>query len=108
MLHPESRLVAVGVEATFHCKIADSLEPYWVVNNDPGLEPSQVTWLSNRGFFIADKRVEGGLAMLSLKVNGTADKNGTVVFCSSVQSIRSNPADLLIITGISLAVVILY
>ena len=88
--------MAAGVEATFHCKLTSGLDAYWVVNNYPGATQIQVSALESRGFFI-NRSMQNGITTLSLRVTATIDKNGTVMFCSSVESIRSNEAVLLVI-----------
>ena len=94
--HPKSKLVPAGVEVTFHCKLADDLDSYWVVDRFPGSTQQHRTVLGNRGFFIR-KTLQDGVATLSLTVTATVGKNGTVVFCSSIESFMTDTAVLLVI-----------
>ena len=97
MVHPTSRLVPAGVEVTFHCKIYDSrVHPHWIINDYEALLPDHLAYLRSQGFFISST-VSGSTTSLSLRVNGTTNKNGTEVYCMSTQ--RSNTATLLIIEG---------
>ena len=49
--HPKSKLVALGVEVIFECKIFDGVEPHWVVNNGSILLSMHATQASMEGFF---------------------------------------------------------
>lgn len=98
--HPKSKLVAAGVNITFHCQLADYLESYWVVNSTPGI-PHNINKLQNSGFFVSQSS-QDGITTLSLRVTATMDKNGTVVSCSSSQSIQTDTAVLVVIEGKSL------
>ena len=95
--HPKSKLVAVGVEVTFHCQLADHLNPYWVVDDTPGTQ-AYLNRLQNRGFSIGNSS-QNGTTTLSLRVTATIDKNGTEIFCSSVDQIMTDKAVLLVIQG---------
>jgi hypothetical protein len=88
------------VEVTFHCKINNSIEPHWVVNNQAANYAYQRDLLAAQGFFF-EERHEGGVAMLTVKVNATADKNETQLHCISLPwpGISSRNATLLIILG---------
>ena len=100
LLHPKSRLAAIGVEVAFHCKINSSIEPHWVVNNQAALYSYQRDHLAAQGFFF-EERCEGGVTMLTMKVNATADKNETKLYCISLPwpGVSSHNATLLIIAG---------
>ena len=95
--HPKSKLVAAGVEVTFHCQLADHLNPYWVVDDTPGI-PVYINSLRNRGFFI-ERSSNNDITTLSLRVIAIMDKNGTEIFCSSANQVRTDKAILLIIQG---------
>lgn len=101
LLHPKSRLAGIGVEVAFHCRINNSIEPYWVVNNQAAYSTYQRDHLAAQGFFF-EKRHEGDVTLLTVKVNATADKNETQVYCISLPwpGITSHNATLLIIAGI--------
>ena len=89
--------MAAGVEVTFHCQLADRLNPYWVVDNTPGI-PVYINNLRNRGFFI-ERSSNNGITTLSLRVIAIMDKNGTEIFCSSANHVRTDKAVLLVIQG---------
>ena len=86
------------MEVAFHCKINNSIDPYWVVNNQATHSTYQKDRLTAQGF-IFEEGEEGGVAMLTLKVNTTDDKNQTQLFCFSLPGTRSLTATLLTITG---------
>lgn len=92
--------MAIGVEVAFHCNINNSDEPHWVVNNQAALYPYQRDRLATQGFFF-EERHEGGVTMLTVKVNVTVDKNETRLYCISLPwpGISSHNATLLIIAG---------
>jgi hypothetical protein len=96
--HPKSKLVALDVEVIFECKIFDGTEPHWVVNNGEILLPDQVSRASMKGFFITSN-TRNMVTTLTLRMNATADKNGTESYCTSLRPPRSNTAVLLIIAG---------
>ena len=102
--HPKSKLVAAGVKVTFHCKLADRLDSYWVVGTYPGVTPEHRSELENRGFHIS-RSSQDGIATLSLTVTATMDKNGTVILCSSVESLMTDEAVLYIIESMSLSLI---
>ena len=95
--HPKSKLVAVGVEVTFHCQLVDRLHSYWVVGDTPGIQ-AYLDRLQNRGFFIG-RSSQNGITTLSLRVTATMDKNRTEIFCSSTDGVRTDKAVLLVIQG---------
>ena len=97
LVHPSSKLVPSGAEVIFQCKIITTgVQPHWIINNYEALLPDHLAYLRNQGFFVSS-RVEGSTTILTLRVIGTTDKNGTEVYCTSSQ--RSNTALLLIIEG---------
>ena len=100
LLHPKSRLVAIGVEVVFNCKINNSVDPHWIVNNQAAYSAYQKDRLAAQGF-IFEQWEEEGVAVLTVKVNTTANKNETQLLCFSLPwpGIRSNTATLLTITG---------
>ena len=83
---------------TFHCKINNSLESYWVINSQPARTTHQKDNLATQGFITEDRHKEN-VTMLTLKVNTTADKNGTELYCSFLPATSSSTAILLTITG---------
>ena len=93
-------MVAAGVEVSFICKIENGEEPHWVINNYTVLNEHQRRQISAKHFDISEK-LEGTITTLTLKMNATADKNTTEVFCLSSESYttRSGTALLLIING---------
>jgi hypothetical protein len=91
--------VAVGVEVTFQCQLADRLTSYWVVNNVPGI-PQFLNDLRNRGFFI-ERHSRDGIVTLSLRVTATMNMNGTEIFCSSAEGVRTEHATIVVIKGMS-------
>ena len=98
--HPKSKLVALGVEVIFECKIFDGAEPHWVVNNRAILLPVHIERARREGFFTTSSTNNNNMVtILTLRTNATADKNGTEVYCTSLQPPRSNTAVLLIIAG---------
>lgn len=101
LIHPKSRLAAVGVLATFHCKILDGTEAYWVVNSIHGLfHSSGVMLLEDQGFY-PDYEEDDRVTVLTLRVNATANKNGTKIYCTTINTNppRSDTAVLLTIDG---------
>ena len=96
--HPESKLVALGVDVIFECKIFNGEEPHWVVNNEEILLPSHIEQAKREGFLITSS-ANNMVTTLILRTNATADKNGTEAYCTSLRPQRSNTAVLLIIAG---------
>ena len=94
--HPKSKLVPAGVHVSFHCKLSDKLHSYWVVDGSPGVTPQHRSILERKGFFISNIS-QDGIITLSLTVTASMDKNGTVVFCSSVEELTTDKAVLLVI-----------
>ena len=89
--------MAAGVEVTFHCQLDDHLNPYWVVDDTPGTQ-IYLNILRNMGFFI-ETSSNNGITTLSLRVTAVMDKNGTEIFCSSADGVRTDKAVLLVIQG---------
>ena len=85
-----------GVEVTFHCKLAAALDSYWVVDLFPGSTQQHRSELENRGFFVR-KILQDGIATLLLRVRAAVEQNETEVFCSSIESFRTDTAVLLVI-----------
>jgi hypothetical protein len=98
--HPKSKLVALGVEVIFECKIFDGVEPHWVVNDEAILLHSHIVRATSEGFFTTSN-TKDMVTTLTLRMNATADKNGTEAYCTSLRPPRSNTAILLIIAGIN-------
>ena len=98
LVHPESRLVAAGVEVSFICKIDNGDQPHWVINNYTVLNDHQKGEISAQHFAISEE-LEDTITTLTLRVNATTEKNSTEVFCSSSYTTRSGTALLLIING---------
>ena len=96
--HPKSKLVALGVEVIFECKISNGVEPHWVVNNGSILLSDHTTQVSMEGLFVTSN-TKDMVTTLTLRMNATADKNGTEAYCISLPSLGSNTAVLLIIAG---------
>ena len=100
LVHPESRLVAPGVQVVFRCVLNNTEQPHWVVNNYIALSPNQKSFLLSKGYMI-DEITDGSVTTLQVKVTATGDKNNSDVFCSSIRSdISSKRARLLIINGV--------
>ena len=70
------------------------------MNNQAAYFTYQKDSLAAQGFFF-EERYEGGIAMLTVKVNTTADKNETELYCISLPwpGVTSHNATLLIIAG---------
>ena len=104
LIHPKSRLAAVGVLVTFHCKILDGREAHWVVNSINGVFHTRaVMQLEEKGFYVdyMYEDQDNTVTVLTLRVNATASKNGTKIYCTTVNtnSPRSDTALLLTIDG---------
>ena len=98
--HPKSKLVALGVEVIFECKIFNhGVEPYWVINNEEILLLSHIERAKREGFLITSSTNNNMVTTLTLRTNATADKNGTEAYCTSLRPPRSNTAVLLILAG---------
>ena len=93
-----------GIVVTFHCKLADRLDSYWVVNGFTGVTPEQQSELETRGFLISQSS-QDGIATLSLMVTATMNNSGTVMKCSSVEGVRTHQAVLLVIESKSLSLI---
>ena len=83
---------------SFKCKLNNTEEPHWVVNDYIALSDFQKSSLSSEGFMIADS-MEGSVATLTIRVNATNDKNNTNLFCSSFSGVSSDRVVLWIIDG---------
>lgn len=101
LLHPKSRLAPIGTQVTFHCKINNSMDPYWVVNKQAAHSAYQKNSLLDQGFLFEELEHEESVAVLTVRVKATADINGTKLFCFSLPppGIRSHSATLLILVG---------
>ena len=91
--HPKSKLMPADIVVTFNYKLADHLDSYWVVNSFSGATPEHWSELENTSFLIS-RSSQGGIATLSLTVIATMNKSGTVIFCSSVERVRTHQAVL--------------
>lgn len=81
--------------------MAQRLTP-WVVNSTHGLfHTRKVMQLADEGFFLDYEDKENRVTVLTLRVNATASKNGTKIYCTTVDTNppRSNTALLLTING---------
>ena len=99
-LYNAFEIATTPLEVAFHCKINNNNEPYWVVNNQAAYSTHQRDHLAAQGFSF-EERYEGSIAVLTVKVNATADKNETELYCISLPwlGITSHNATLLIIAG---------
>ena len=93
--HPKSIIAPVGTEVDYYCEISSGVNPHWVIN-DFALDHENVE-LMRQGFLV-EKQDSMSTTMLILRVNVTADKNGTEVYCSSLDS-HSDIALLITISG---------
>ena len=101
LLQPKSRIAPVDTEVDYYCKISNGVNPHWVIN-DIALEHENV--LTSQGFLF-EKVDSMSLTTLTLKVHVTADKNGTEVYCSSLDT-HSDIALLITISGNSFHVLL--
>ena len=100
VLHPYSRLVPIGTDVSFTCKLRNAQIPYWVVNSIEVLADFQKNHLSAGGIYVLDDEQSNGIITLSLRVNGSYNNvNNTQIFCRA-DGIRSRTANLLIIVSI--------
>ena len=97
LLHPYSRLVPVGTDVYFICKLRNVQYPYWMVNNIEVNANFQKNYLSARGIYILDNELDNGITTLTLRVNSSYSTiNNTRVACRA-DGIRSTTAKLLTI-----------
>ena len=75
------------------------MDPQWVVNGEHTQSAYQMQRIRSQGFMLTIM-FEGSVAVLSLRVNATENKNGTQLYCLSLPPLSSNTAVLLIIHGI--------
>ena len=97
LLHPKSRIAPVGTEMDYYCKINGGVNPHWVINNHALDHEDMITLFMTQGF-ISEKEDSLSMTTLTLRVNVTADKNGTEVYCSSLDT-HSHTAILITISG---------
>lgn len=95
LLHPKSRIAPVGTEVDYYCKISDGVNPHWVI--DDFAYDHENALMSSQGFLF-EKEESMSMTTLTLRVNVTADKNGTEVYCSSLDT-HSDIALLIAISG---------
>ena len=91
----------MGVLVTFHCEILDGTEAHWVVNSIDGLFHTRaVMQLVDEGFY-PEYKEHDRVTVLMLRVNTTTNKNGTKIYCTSIDTDppRSDTALLLTIDG---------
>ena len=96
LLHPYSRLVPIGTDVSFTCKLRNAQYPYWMVNNIEVSTRFQNTYLSSKGIYILDDEQSSGITTLSLRVNSSYNVNNTRIACRA-NGIRSRTANLLTI-----------
>ena len=100
--HPKSRLVPLGVEVTFTCKIENSNSAHWVIDEKQLAFTDSVEMAKSEGYLISKKQdTMTNITSLMLTFNVTMDKNGTEIYCSSLAT-SSDIAVLLTIIGMSI------
>ena len=100
--HPTSRLVPLGVEVTFTCKIGNPNSAHWVIDEVPQQFTDSVEMVRIEEYLISKKQdTMTNIASLMLTFNVTMDKNGTKIYCSSLAT-NSDVAVLLTIIGMSI------
>lgn len=72
------------------------------MNGIPGHLSSQIEELENKGFFVSEVNEGNDVIHLILRVTATANKNGTEIFCTSIDNniVPSTTAIFLVIYGI--------
>ena len=105
VLSPVSRLLPVGVNATFTCQFRNvqvNHLPFWMVNQtEAGTDYSRAK-LMNKGFIILENQEDSinGITTLTLIVHGTyPDINNTEIQCRTLTDVHSQLATILTIAG---------
>ena len=103
LLHPYSRLVPIGTDVSFTCKLRNAQHPYWMVNvnnnNNKFIEVNtnfHKAYLSSRGIYILDDEQSSRTTTLALSVNSSYSVNNTRIVCRA-DGIISRTANLLTI-----------
>ena len=99
--HPKSRLVPLGMEVTFTCKIRNAINAHWVIGRQALISDGSIRMAETKGYFIEVERPTSDVTLLTLTFNVTMDKNRTQTYCSSLAT-NSNVAVLLAISGMSI------
>ena len=73
------------------------MNTHWNINGIPVTRDTQQKIKEQEGFIFYEQ-LAGSIDAITLRVNATADKNGTRIYCSSL-STHSVTATLLIIAG---------
>ena len=97
VLHPHSRLVAVGTDVFFTCKLRDAQNPHWMVGIIEANADFHKNHLSAMGIYILDNEQSNGVTTLTLMVNTSySNVNNTRIACRA-NGIESITAHLLTI-----------
>ena len=97
LLHPYSRLVPVGTDVYFTCKLRGAQNPHWMIGHIEANTDLHKNYLSARGIYILDNELNDGIITLTLRVNSSySNVNNTQITCRGT-GIRSRVAHLLII-----------
>ena len=97
LLHPYSRLVPVGTDVYFTCKVRDAQNPHWIVGRIEANANLHKNNLSAMGIYILDDEQSDGNTTLTLRINSSySNVNNTQISCTA-DGTRSETAKLLII-----------
>ena len=97
LLHPYSRLVPVGTDVYFTCKLRGAQNPHWMVGRIEANTDLHKNYLSARGIYILDNELNDGIITLTLRVNSSyTNVNNTQITCRGT-GIQSRAAHLLIV-----------
>ena len=97
LIHPYSRVVPVGTEVYFTCKLRGAQNPHWMIGHIEANTNFHKNYLSTRGIYILDNEQNNGIITLALVANSSySNVNNTQITCRGT-GIRSRVAHLLII-----------
>ena len=95
LLQPYSRLVPVGTDVYFKCKLRDAQNPHWMIGHIEANSDFHRNHLSARGIYILDNEQNDGITTLTLVINSSySNVNNTEITCRGSE-LRSRAAYLL-------------
>jgi hypothetical protein len=86
------------VEVIFTCIFSDGLNPHWVIDGHALAYSDSIEKAAEEGYIIQRQESADYIISLSLMFNATMEKNGSTIYCSSINT-HSNEAVLLVLRG---------
>ena len=74
------------------------MSPHWVIDENALTTNHTITYFAKKGFIVHKQEIEGNVYTLTLTFVATTARNGTTIYCSSLDT-HSDEAVLLILNG---------